>query len=84
MTETPDAIAKKEVRLLGILSSDILELEPDFKCTDDLFEAGLDSMSIMRLLIHVETAFGCRIPVSQVNRDNFSTVQKIAALIPAE
>jgi acyl carrier protein len=84
MAETPDAIAKKEARLLGILSSDILELEPDFKCTDDLFEAGLDSMSIMRLLIHVETAFGCRIPVSQVNRDNFSTVQKIAALIPAE
>jgi acyl carrier protein len=84
MAETPDAIAKKEARLLGILSSDILELEPDFKCTDDLFEAGLDSMSIMRLLIHVETAFGCRIPVSQVNRENFSTVQKIAALIPVE
>ena len=84
MAETPDAIAKKEVRLLGILSTDILELEPDFKCTDDLFEAGLDSMSIMRLLIHVETAFGCRIPVSQVNQENFSTVQKIAALIPAE
>jgi acyl carrier protein len=84
MAETPDTIAKKEVRLLGILSSDILELEPDFKCTDDLFEAGLDSMSIMRLLIHVETAFGCRIPVSQVNRENFSTVQKIASLIPAE
>ena len=41
-------------------------------------------MSIMRLLIHVETAFGCRIPVSQVNRENFSTVKKIAALIPAE
>jgi D-alanine--poly(phosphoribitol) ligase subunit 2 len=84
MAETPDAIAKKEVRLLGILSDDILELDSDFKCTDDLFEAGLDSMAIMRLLIHVETAFGCRIPVSQVNRGNFSTVQKIAALIPAE
>jgi acyl carrier protein len=84
MAETPDAIAKKEARLLGILSADILELEPDFQCTDDLFEAGLDSMSIMRLLIHVETAFGCRIPVSQVNKENFSTMQKIAALIPAE
>ncbi|MCX6962380.1 MAG: phosphopantetheine-binding protein [Verrucomicrobia bacterium] len=84
MAETPDAIAKKEAKLLGILASDILELGPDFKCTDDLFEAGLDSMAIMRLLIHVETAFGCRLPVSQVNRENFSTVQKIAALIPAE
>jgi acyl carrier protein len=84
MAETPDAIAKKQAKLLGILASDILELEPEFKCTDDLFEAGLDSMAIMRLLIHVETAFGCRLPVSQVNRENFSTVQKIAALIPAE
>ena len=84
MAEIPDAIAKKEAKLLSILSDDILELAPDFKCTDDLFEAGLDSMSIMRLLIHVETAFGCRLPVSQVNRENFSTVKKIAALIPAE
>jgi len=84
MAETPDAIARKETKLLSILSSDILELEPDFKCTDDLFEAGLDSMAIMRLLIHVETTFGFRLPVSQVNRENFSTVQKIAALIPAE
>jgi acyl carrier protein len=84
MAETPDAIAKKEAKLLGILASDILELAPDFRTTDDLFEAGLDSMAIMRLLIHVETAFGCRLSVSQVNRENFSTVQKIAALIPAE
>jgi acyl carrier protein len=84
MAETPDAIAKKEAKLLSILSSDILELAPDFRITDDLFEAGLDSMAIMRLLIHVETAFGCRLSVSQVNRENFSTVQKIAALIPAE
>ena len=84
MAEKTDAIAKKEAKLLGILSSDILELAPDFRTTDDHFEAGLDSMSIMRLLIHVETAFGCRLPVSQVNRENFSTVQKIAALIPAE
>jgi acyl carrier protein len=84
MAETPDAIAKKEAKLLSILSSYILELAPDFRTADDLFEAGLDSMAIMRLLIHVETAFGCRLPVSQVNRENFSTVQKIAALIPAE
>jgi acyl carrier protein len=84
MAETPDAIAKKEARLLELLSTDILELEPGFKSTDDLFEAGLDSMSIMRLLIQVETAFGCRISVAQVSRENFSTVQKIAALILPE
>jgi acyl carrier protein len=82
MAENPDAIAEKEAKLLAIMSSDILEIAPGFAVTDDLFEAGLDSMSIMRLLIQVENAFGCRIPVAQVNRENFSTVSKIAALIP--
>jgi len=84
MAETPDAIVKKEARLFEILSSEILEIPPEFQITDDLCDAGLDSMSIMRLLIHIEGAFGCRIPVNQVSRENFSTVQKIAALIPAE
>jgi len=83
MAENPDAIAQKEARLLEILASDILELPVGFQITDDLFDAGLDSMSIMRLLIQVEGAFGCRIPVNQVSRENFSTVAKIAALIPA-
>ena len=82
MAENADAIAEKEVKLLAIISSEILEIAPGFGVTEDLFEAGLDSMSIMRLLIQVENAFGCRIPVAQVNRDNFSTVSKIAALIP--
>jgi acyl carrier protein len=82
MAENTDAIAEKEAKLLAIMSSDILEIAPGFGVTDDLFEAGLDSMSIMRLLIQVENSFGCRIPVAQVNRDNFSTVSKIAALIP--
>lgn len=84
MAETPDAIAKKEARLFEILSSEILEFPPRFQITDDLFDAGLDSMSIMRLLIQIEGAFGCRIPVNQVSRENFSTVAKIASLIPAE
>lgn len=83
MSENPDSIAEKEAKLLSILSTDILEIPPGFTPADDLFEAGLDSMSIMRLLIHVENAFGCRIPVARVNRENFSTVSKIVALIPA-
>jgi len=82
MAENPAAIAEKEAKLLSIISFDILEISPEFAVTDDLFEAGLDSMSIMRLLIQVETAFGSRIPVAQVNRENFSTVSKIVALIP--
>jgi acyl carrier protein len=82
MAETPDSIAQKEAKLLSIISTDILEIPSGFTVADDLFEAGLDSMAIMRLLIHVESAFGCRIPVAQVNRENFFSVSKIAALLP--
>lgn len=83
MAENPDSPLQKEAKLLAIISNDILEIPPGFTSSDDLFEAGLDSMSIMRLLIQVESAFGCRIPVAQVNRENFSSVSKIATLIPA-
>ena len=84
MAETHQAISKKEAQLREILSSEILEIPADFDISADLFEAGLDSMSIMRLLIQIEKAFGCRIAIAQVNRENFSTISKIATLIPAE
>jgi acyl carrier protein len=84
MAETHRAITNKESKLRKILSMGILEIPADFDISADLFEAGLDSMSIMHLLIQIENAFGCRVAIAQVNRENFSTISKIAALIPAE
>ena len=48
---------------------------------DDLFEAGLDSMAIMQLLLLIEENFGVDIPASELSRENFSTAKAIAQLI---
>lgn len=49
----------------------------------DLFDAGLDSMAIMQLLIAIETRLGKAIPVREVTRGNFHSPRAILALLQA-
>ena len=49
----------------------------------DLFEAGLDSMAIMQLLIGIETRLGKTIPVREVTRENFKSPHAILSLLAA-
>ncbi len=44
---------------------------------DDLLEAGLDSMGIMRLIMHIENEFGITLPDSEIEPEN---VQSFNAL----
>jgi D-alanine--poly(phosphoribitol) ligase subunit 2 len=37
---------------------------------DDLLQAGLDSMAIMRLIIFIENEFGVTLPDSEIEPDN--------------
>lgn len=53
------------------------ELQPD----SDLFDAGLDSMAIMQLLLLVEDNYGVMPPESDLTRDNFSTPRDLARLL---
>jgi acyl carrier protein len=82
MTEAPDACREKKKKLIELISTEILEVGPGFDENSDLFEAGLDSMAIMQLLIQIETHFGVQLRVAQLTRANFSTVRQIADLIP--
>ncbi|MGH8626355.1 MAG: acyl carrier protein [Gammaproteobacteria bacterium] len=45
-------------RLLGHIRSDLLEIGESFSLDSDLFAAGLDSMSIMQLILFIEEEFG--------------------------
>jgi acyl carrier protein len=81
MTETTNACREKKAKLLEIVSKEILEVGPTFHEDSDLFDAGLDSMAIMQLLIQIETHFGVQLRVGQLTKANFSTVNQIAALI---
>lgn len=49
---------------------------------DDLLLSGLlDSMSVMRLVAHLEKAFGVKIPPQDVVIENFTSVDTITAYL---
>jgi len=48
-----------------------------FKDEDDLLEAGLDSMGIMRLIMFIEDTYGITLPDTEIEPDN---VQSFNAL----
>ncbi|MCK5353976.1 MAG: acyl carrier protein [Methyloprofundus sp.] len=52
----------------------IFVAEPEqFSDDDDLLEAGLDSMGIMRLIMHVEEQFNVTLPDSEIDPDNVNS-----------
>ncbi len=71
-------------KLLEIVSGGIIEPSPGFDVRSDLFDAGLDSLAIMQLLIRIDQEFGVRIPTHKLTRENFSTIEGLARLIAAE
>ena len=54
--------------------------EPDqFTDADDLLDAGLDSMGIMRLIMFIENEFGVTLPDEEIDPDNvqsFNTLEQ--------
>jgi acyl carrier protein len=52
----------------------IFVAEPEnFSDDDDLLEAGLDSMGIMRLIMYIEEQFGVTLPDSEIDPDNVNS-----------
>ncbi|MDZ4287822.1 MAG: acyl carrier protein [Prosthecobacter sp.] len=67
--------------VLALVREEILQVPPDFGVASDLFDAGLDSMAIMQLLLLLEERFGVAIPAGSVSRPNFKDAQSISALL---
>ncbi len=49
----------------------------EFTEADDLLEAGLDSMGIMRLVIFIEEEFGITLPDDELVPDNLRTLKNL-------
>jgi len=67
--------------LAVIREEGIVELADGFGSGDDLFEAGLDSMAVMQLLVAAGERFGVTLDVGDVTRENFATAEALARLI---
>lgn len=75
---TPDPL---EPKLVTMISERLLETQPGFDADSNLYEAGLDSMALMQLLIIVEEEYGVSIPEGDLTKQNFSTTRHLAQII---
>jgi acyl carrier protein len=76
-----DIPADLEDQLLDWVREKFVDAGDSMTVETDLFEAGLDSMGIMQLLILIEERCGVRVAESAVTRDNFATARNLAALV---
>lgn len=74
MSGTPD-LQTGTAFLLEVLSKEILENIPDLDERTNLFEAGMDSLGTMQLLVRIEQRFGIQLPAALLTRENASTVE---------
>lgn len=68
----------KEKLKAFIFSEVIYHDDPaSFGDDDDLLEAGLDSMGIMRLIMFAEQAFGVTLPDTEIEPDNVKSLNAL-------
>ncbi|MCI0705348.1 MAG: phosphopantetheine-binding protein [Planctomycetia bacterium] len=64
-----------------VLATFLVDTPPEaFQNSDDLFLL-LDSLQILRLVIHLESTFGVKVQQQELTADNLSSVQKVAAFM---
>jgi acyl carrier protein len=74
-------ISTLEDQLVALIQERLLETAPDFSASSDLYEAGLDSMAIMQLLLLIEGEYGIMLPDSDLSKENFTSVRNLALLL---
>ena len=57
------------------------DLPAGFAAEADFFEAGLDSMGVMQLVMYLEERFGKKVEPTELSRDNFRSGNALAALV---
>lgn len=58
---------------------DVIGEDPKAVADEDLFELGLlDSMAAVELIMNLDDTFGIKIPVSEMEREDWNTPNKIA------
>lgn len=73
-----------EKELLHFLKTSILAEKVDLSAMDELRTIGVDSFSIVEIILFIERKFGLIIPDNQLLPENFTTVNSISLLISKE
>jgi acyl carrier protein len=70
-----------ENELLAFLRRDIFSSDTPIEPGTDLIAAGFDSMSLVKVLLHIETKFGKWIPESAITNEALASVSALAATV---
>jgi acyl carrier protein len=70
-----------ETKLLDFLKREVFAVEVAVTPETDLVAAGFDSMSLVRLLLFIETDYGFWIPESEITGDALKNVRALANTI---
>ena len=70
-----------ETKLLDFLKREVFAPEIAVTPETDLIAAGFDSMSLVRLLLFIETDYGFWIPESEITGDALPNVRALASTI---
>jgi acyl carrier protein len=81
MSDALPDLAALQAELTALLRVRLPELPEGGAPGTNLYEAGLDSMGIMQLLLAIEDRFGILLPEADVSRRNFCNVENLAGLL---
>ena len=67
--------------LRTLIDEQLFPLDVSVTAQSDLYSEGLDSMALMQLILLLEQEFGIAIVPEDLDRENFSTLGKMAEFI---
>ena len=70
-----------ETELLGFLRREVFAPGVDLTTETDLVGAGFDSMSLVRVLLFIETTYGLWIPEKEITGETLSNLRALAAAV---
>jgi acyl carrier protein len=70
-----------ETKLLNFLKREVFAPDVTITPETDLVASGFDSMSLVRMLVFIETDYGFWIPESEITGDALKDVRSLAATI---
>jgi acyl carrier protein len=70
-----------ETDLLGFLRREVFAPNVELTTETDLVGAGFDSMSLVRVLLFIETTYGLWIPEKEITSETLSNLRSLAAAV---
>lgn len=73
------AATEIETKLLDFVQREVFAPDVGVTAETDLISAGFDSMSLVRVLLFIETTYGFWIPQSEINAAALQNIRSLAA-----